>query len=268
MKNYACLILLPLILATGAFAAEIPAAVPSPSPAAAIQLLQEIEQRFTSLHALRYQVVRSSQKGQQSQTERWIFTFLAPDRLRIDYQSPQERLILINADEMWEYIPSIRQALKTDLKPLAPTEKARRLATVMARVSIDGLHPGAIETFTGAVQTVTQVPGSNITWRIEGLHPRFTLTLDPQRKTLLSAEIYDSQDRLTLRTEASDWEEALPGFWFPRRIRAAYSIKSEFVTSEVQLDGVELNRTPAEPVFTFKPPEGVKVVFPGPSPKR
>jgi outer membrane lipoprotein-sorting protein len=268
MKNYACLILLPLILATGAFAAEMPSAVPPPSPAAAIQLLQETEQRFSSLRSLRYQVVRTSLKGRQSQTERWVFTFSTPDRLRIDYQSPQERLILINADEMWEYIPSARQAMKTDLKPLAPAEKARRLAAVMARVSIDGLHPGAIEAFTNAVHQVTQVPGSNAIWRVDGLKPHFTLTLDPAHKTLLSAEIYDSQDRLTLRTEASDWQEALPGYWFPRRVRAVYPIKSEFVTSEVQLDGIELNHPQPDSLFTFSPPTGVKVITPGPAPKR
>jgi outer membrane lipoprotein-sorting protein len=254
-----------LILATRTIAVETPP-LPPPSSAAALSLLQDIEQRFTTLQSLRYQVVRTSKKGHQSQTERWVFTFSAPDRLRIDYQAPQERLILINADEMWEYIPSVRQAMKTDFKPLAPAEKARRLASVMARVSIDGLHPGAMEAFTGAVQKITLIPGSNAIWRIDGLHPRFTLTLDPQRKVLLSAEINDTQDHLTLRTEASDWQEVLPSYWFPRRIKAAYPIGADFVTSEMQLDGIELNRSQPDSLFTFSPPAGVKLLTPGPAP--
>ena len=251
-------------------APRVPPPPPPPPPppiATALNLLQEVEQRFSSLQSLHYQVTRISQKGRQSQTERWIFTFAAPDRLRIDYQSPQERLILVNADEMWEYIPSVRQAMKTDLKPFSPTEKARRLASVMARVSIDGLHPGAIEAFTGAVNRVSQIPGSNVIWRIEGTKPRFILTLDPSRKILLGAEIYDTQDRLTLRTEASDLQAILPGYWFPRRIQAAYPLENEFVTSEVHLEGIALNQPQPDSLFTFTPPAGIKVLAPGPAPQ-
>lgn len=241
---------------------------PPPTPAAAIQLLREVEQRFTSLQSLRYQVTRTSQKGRQSQTERWIFAFSAPDRLRIDYQAPQERLILINADEMWEYIPSLRQALKTDLKPLASREKTRRLAAIMARVSIDGLHPGSIEAFTNAIKNIGWVAGSNAAWRIEGQNPRFTLVLDPDRKTLQSAEIFDTKERLTLRTEATEWREVLPGYWFPQRIRATYPVETEFVISTVQLEGIEINRSQPDALFTFTPPEGVQVLTPGSPPKR
>jgi len=245
------------------FAAPPPPPVPTnPSPAEALALLREIETRFQNLQSLRYQVTRSSRKARQTQEERWIFSFAAPDRLRIDYQSPQERLVIITAQEMWEYVPSARKALHTDLKPLSAAEKTRRMASVMARVSIDGLHPGNLEPLTANVVSVTPLPGPPPVWRIEGTQPRFQLTLDPARKTLIASEIHDAREQLTLRTEAGDWIEAMPGHWFPRQIRAVYPFESDFVVSQIRLEEIELNRPLDEALFSFTPPAGVEIVVP------
>ena len=230
-------------------------AVPAPGPAAA--LLREIEARFSGLASLRYRVDCTTRNGRQSQTERWTFAYQAPDRIRIDYHEPLARTIVIGPDETWEYIPKARQALRTDLTKLSAAEKAQRIAAVSARVALDGLHPGPVSAELSLAAGSPLDPGW---WRLQGDQPRICFDLDPGRKVLVRSEVFTSENRLAVRTEAADFAEAAPGFWFPGQIRCTYERDGSFVQRQIQLDQVEIDRPIPAETFRFAPPAGVEIL--------
>lgn len=242
------------LVSLSAFAIEN-AAPPAPEQAAA--LLREIESRFAGLPSLRYQVECVARNGRQSQTERWTFAYRAPDRIRIDYHEPVARTILIGPDEMWEYIPQARKAMRTDLSRLADGEKARRIADVSARVAVDGLHPGTIPVDLPQASVSPLDPGW---WRLQGDKSRICFDLDPLRKTLVRSEIFTSENRLAVRTEASDFLEAAPGFWFPRQIRCTYERDGSFTQRQIQLDQIEIGQALPDETFRFSPPAGIEIL--------
>ena len=222
-------ILVGIFLAWPLLAADV--APPAPEQAAA--LVREIEARFAGLTALRYQVECVTRNGRQSQTERWAFAYEAPDRIRIDYHEPLARTILIGPDETWEYIPKARQAMRTDFRRLSGNEKMKRIASISARVALDGLHPGAIPE---DLPHASVSPLDPSLWRLQGDSPRICFDLDPQRKVLIRSEVFTSESRLAVRTEASDFQEVSSGFWFPRQIRCTYERDGSFVQRQIRLD--------------------------------
>ena len=242
-----------LFLSLAATAAEKTA----PTPELAVALAQEIEARFAGLPTLRYQIDCATRNGRQSQTERWTFAYQAPDRIRIDYHEPLARTLVIGPDETWEYVPRARQALRTDLTKLSADEKARRLAAVSARVAVDGLHPGPLP----AEEPQTSVsPLDPDWWRLEWANPRICFDLDPVRKVVARSEVFTSENRLAVRTEASDFQEAAPGFWFPGQIRCTYERDGSYLQRQIQLDQIEIGLSYPAETFCFSPPDGVKVM--------
>ena len=228
----------------------------APAPEQAAALLQEIEARFAGLTTLRYQVECVTRNGQQSQTERWDFAYRAPDRIRIDYHEPLARTIVIGPDETWEYVPRARQALRTDLTTLPDSEKAQRIAAVAARVAVDGLHPGALPAGLSQASVSPLDPGW---WRLQGEAPRMCFDLDPLRKVLVRSEVFTAENRLAVRTEAADFREAAPGFWFPRKIHCTYEREGSFIQRQIQLDGFEAGQSIPDETFRFSPPAGVEI---------
>lgn len=226
----------------------------------AVHLLQTIENRFTDLQTLRYQVSRTSQKGRQSQTERWMFSYRAPDCIRIDYLYPQERLIVINTDEIWEYIPRMQKAMRTDLKTMSTEEKQKRIASTMSRISVDGLHPGSLETVKKAIHRVIPSPHDDRVWILEGRQPRILFEIDSEHSTMIKSEIYDTANELVLKTDAADFREIADGFWFPHSIKAVYRDGREFITASIFLEQAELNTELSDSLFQFHPPARVEII--------
>ena len=231
--------------------------VAAPTPEQAVALAREIEARFAALPSLRYRIECVTRNGRQSQTERWTFAYQAPDRIRIDTHEPLARTIVIGPDESWEYVPRARQALRTDLTKLSADEKARRLAAVSARVAVDGLHPGTLP----AEEPQTSVsPLDPDWWRLEWANPRICFDFDPTRKVVVRSEVFTSENRLAVRTEAADFREAAPGFWFPGQIRCTYERDGSFIERQIQLDQIEIGLSYPAETFCFSPPDGVKVM--------
>lgn len=242
-----------LFLSLAATAAEKTA----PAPEQAVALAREIEARFVALPSLRYRIECVTRDGRQSQTERWTFAYQAPDRIRIDTHEPLARTIVVGPDESWEYVPKARQALRTDWTKLSASEKAQRLAGVSARVAVDGLHPGTLPAEAPRVSVSPLDPGW---WRLEWTAPRLRFDLDPARKVVVRSEVFTSENRLAVRTEAADFRETAPGFWFPGQIRCTYERDGSFVQRQIQLDQIEIGLALPAETFRFSPPDGIQVM--------
>lgn len=224
-------------------------------------LFREVEERFADLSALSYSVKRVSESRAVRAEERWTFRFAKPDRVRIDYREPHERIIIIDAESLWEYIPELRKAVRTDLTRLDKDKRGRLVAEVMARVSIDGLRLAKFDELEKKAVRVRKVSWSGAdAFLIEGADPRYAVYIDRQKKTLLRTEIYDRKGGLTLRTEASSFVEAAQNFWMPREVRATYATQAGFVQSTAALSDIKINDVVTDDLFRFSAPKGVEVI--------
>lgn len=252
--------LLTLAAAAG-WANEPPAKAGEATPQQQAQdACQRVESRFESLRSLRYTVSRKTTLGARATEERWAFRFRHPDALRVHYQAPQERLLIANGSNLWEFIPDARKVAHTDLTALSAAERGRRLAAVFARVAVPGMRPGEHRALLARTVRVRADAAAPARLTIEGESPRFLIQLDTQRCVMTRTELYDDSGALTFRAVPDRFQEVAPGFWLPASIQITQSERDTFAVSEIALGEIAVNETLADDWFQFTPPEGVQVV--------
>lgn len=233
----------------------------SASPAeTAATLFQTLETHFAGATNLRYVVEKTSRTERETARERWIFSYSAPDRVRIDYQEPMERTIVANKTDLWEYIPAARKAMCTRLDNLPPAKRQTVTASVLGRVSVDGIRLGD---YQGMLSRVTQIrtdPDQPSVILVEGVNPRFVVGIDTGKLVLVSTEIYKPDGTMALRTVASGFIEVFPSFWSPRHIEATYGTEKGFVTTDTTISDFRTDLESIKDLFNFTPPKGVVVV--------
>lgn len=226
-------------------------------------VFQQVEGRYASLSTLTYTVKRTvTLKNGRASEDRWVFRYKKPDFIRIDYQSPHERLLILDGKMLLEYIPQIRKAMKTDLAVMPREKREKTVAEVMAHVSVDGLRVGnyaEMEKRTTGIREVTW--GGQRAYLIEGVDPRYVLYIDKVKSALLRSEIYDKKGGLVIRTEASRFIEVAKGFWVPQEIQAAYSTPEGLVQSTTLLRDIKINEAMADSLFDLSLPKGVNVIL-------
>ena len=224
------------------------------------QLFGVVEQRFEALETLQFTVERTTQSARQQMQERWQFRYRKPGDMRIDYQSPQDRLILVTPGYLVEYLPAVRKAMRTDLARLPAAERTARVGGVLARVAVEGLRVGDVRAMLARVQRVTPDDRQAGAQWVEGEGPRFRVLVDPARRVVLATELWDARGDIKLRTTAEDFTEAVPGQWFPQRITAVYGTVEGAVTSTVRLSAIRVNAAVDPALFEFAPDKKVTVL--------
>lgn len=231
----------------------------SPAQTAAA-LFQSLDAHFASATNLRYTAAKTTRMEREASKERWVFSYCAPDRVRIDYQEPSERIIVADDVSLWEYIPAARKAMRTQLDKLPYAKRQAVIASVLGRVSVDGIRLGDYDAMLARVKEVRAAPDQPSVVLVEGVDPRFVVGIDTARNVLVSTEISKPDGSLALRTVASDFQEAAPSYWFPRLIRATYGTAKGFVATETTISDVQTDAGRMKDLFHFSPPKGVAVV--------
>lgn len=194
--------------------------------------------------------------------DRWVFHYKKPDRVRIDYQAPHERVIIFDGTTLWEYIPGLKKAAKTDVAEMPREKQAKTISEVMAHVAVDGLRLGdygEMEKRASLVKTVTS-SGKDV-YLVEGKGPRYAVYIDREKQALLRTELYDQKGGLTLRTVGSRFVEAGKGFWMPQEIRSTYRSANGFVQTTVNLNEIRIDAPIADEMFRFEVPKGISVIL-------
>ena len=233
---------------------------PTSVVARAEQLFGLVEKRFETMQTLQYTVERTTQSPRQQAQERWRFRYRKPGDIRIDYQSPQDRLILVTPTNMVEYLPVVRKALRTDLTRIPLAERTSRVGNVLARVAVDGLRVGDTRAMLARVQKVRedeQQPGA---WWVEGEGPRFRVLIDPKRQAVLAMQLWDVRGDTKLQTTAGDWLEVAAGQWMPQRIQAVYGTAEGVVSSLMRLSNIRVNAAVEAGVFAFEADKSVEIL--------
>jgi outer membrane lipoprotein-sorting protein len=241
-------------------------AVPPPAgaaeEAAARRLLGPVEQRFDSVRSLQYSARRESVSGGRTVEESWSLRYRAPDAVRVEHTAGYTRLLVGNTEALWEYVPEARRAVRTDLAGLAPGARAQAVAAVLARVAVDGVRVGDLERFVTHAANVEPSSEQPEVWIIRGADPAFRLAVDTNRQVLVSTELFDPDGRLKLRTTASAFCEAAPGFWYPGRVRVESAADDGSIVSTITLSDIRVNAAIPDAVFAFTPPRGTEILSP------
>jgi outer membrane lipoprotein-sorting protein len=223
------------------------------------KLLRETESRFDSVQSLQYTVAKTTHMNRRTVIERWTQRYQQPNLLRVDYLLPVERLLVMSNNDIWEYIPEARKAVYTRLDKLTDEKRAAFIASVLGRVSIDGLRPGNYREMLQRVVRVQPVRTNGDIYVIEGRDPKFIVEIDASRQALLRTEVYDTKGNLKIRTAASELSEIVPGFWFPEKIRATYWNDDAYIVSDFVLTDVRVNEQIPPDTFKFEPRPGILV---------
>lgn len=226
--------------------------------ATAKKLFEEMNKSFENLAALSYTATRTTISGTKSIEEKWDFRLKAPGLIKIEYYRPDRRLVIIDDATLWEYIPAAKKARRTDFATMKENDKAELVASVMSHVAIDGLRIGDYSKLLAGVTKVTE--GKDNIYVIEGQKPKFVIHVNGEKKILLHSEFYNDKGELIMKTDASQFAEAVPGFWFPKNIDAVYRTENGMIKSAIVMSNVRANDNPADMIFKFTPPEGVKVL--------
>ncbi|MDH4163167.1 MAG: hypothetical protein OEW15_10830 [Nitrospirota bacterium] len=198
------------------------------------QIIGQLVKKFASLETLSFTVKRVTTNKNHKTEEKWRFRYRRPNSIRIDYFVPSERLVLVNDDSLYEYIPATRSLSQIHLKKLPPFEKSQLINKVLAPVAVPGLTiENAADLHNNPVQVSQVMFDGHNAIRMEYSDPKHIIYIDPAQTSLLRAEIFDSEEHLILRTSAKQFTEIFAGFWIPREIQVIYGAREGGATKSV-----------------------------------
>jgi len=220
-------------------------------------LLESLAQHFSDIHSLSYTAERTTQGRRQSSRERWFFAYQAPGFVRVNYQYPVERVLVLNTNTLYEYIPALRKALQTDLAKLSAADRQSTIKQTLTRISLDGINPAKFQEMVSRTTAVVTPPLTPDIIRISGTAPKFLIELNQQQKVLKTTDIYTSEDNLLMHTDASQFIEVSPGFWYPRQLETRYWTDQGFVNTTTLIQDISINTPLTNSLFEFTPPARV-----------
>ncbi|MEI7879482.1 MAG: hypothetical protein WCI95_01285 [bacterium] len=217
-------------------------------------LLGSLAQHFADIHTLSYTAERTTQGRRQSSRERWLFAYQSPGFVRVDYQYPTERHLILTTNSLTEYIPSLRRALQTDLALMSASVRQSTIKQTLAHISLDGINPSNFQEMVKRTVSVINPAQEPDRVLISGANPRFTIEVNPIQKVLRTTDIYTSDNDFLLHSEASKFTEASPGFWYPQQLNTRYLTEQGFVNTFTVISDIKINSPPPPTLFQFTPP--------------
>jgi outer membrane lipoprotein carrier protein len=143
------------------FAMLAAAAAPAfAGPREARDVVRGIEARYNEVRTLRATFLERYSEGRRLvRVESGTVLFSRPGRMRWEYESPEEKLFLVDGKNVWFYVPADRTASRADLKesadwqtPFAMLTRGARFTRFCGEVALvtgDQAIPGAAATSPG-----------------------------------------------------------------------------------------------------------------------
>jgi|GEM_PF-2436574 len=243
-----------------AFNGGSPAAGDSGAPdEQARAVLSSVERKYASVSTLRYDVTRRVVSERQAGEDSWTFFYSSPDKVRIDVHTPHERTVIVNGEEMIEYIPLLRKAVVTRLAGRSPEEREKIVSPVLSRVALEGIRPGRHAEMAAHATRFDRAEGRPDEVVIEGDCPAYRVAVDTSRSVLLSMEVRETDGQVRVSAEASDFVEAAPGFWMPTRLEWTQAGSGGVARCEARLSNVRVNGKLQDGLFALDLPSGTRV---------
>ncbi len=234
---------------------------PSADPRArALALCARIEKRFRSIKTLSYTAERTTVLPRTTVHDKWMMSYQAPDMFHIDYFQPYEKTIVVNHNGIWEYIPTLRKAVFTDLGALPPAEARRITARSLAPLHLEGFHVGDPDSIARRLVAVNDgaPPGKTLILALKD--PTARIVLDTVHELPRSFEQRDSTDRITAAYAVQAFLPVSGYGYLPRRLVMRSLLKQRLVRQEILLKHLRLDQPLNPSIFRFHPPPAVQVI--------
>lgn len=222
------------------------------------EILKTLEEPYRDMKSISYNAERKRTTLKGKMEDSWSFIYRAPSDIRIEYRSPERRVVIINARDMWEYLPGQRVAMHTDLGNKSQSEKDAAVAKVLARIAVSGLRPGNYDHLLSQV-TSSEMAGDILT--IEGKKaPRFLLKIDTRKNALLVSEVYDANGKLKLKTTCSEHKRVDKSVWMPGKVVVVTRGNDQYVTDQVYVSEATFEHEFRDDQFVFSKPANVQMM--------
>lgn len=248
-----------MIVMVPGWASEKGLAPVSPDDVAKVrQAFEQVNGRFDRLASLQYQVERKTTAKGITVTEQWSFLCTSQGVFRIDYRKPEKRVFMSDGQVFTEYLPTMRKALRTPLS--GDGNAANRIASVLKRLSVDGLRVGDEGNLLEHLSFVKPSPGQPAVLVAEGRDPRYAIQIDTNRFALISFEKWDTTGRLELSIRADGFSERAPGFWLPSVVRTIFFTQDGKSEVTATISKVMVNKPVPKDSVDFTLPADVEII--------
>lgn len=222
----------------------------------ALRIMDKVEANYSQIKTISGRILQSRSFQDHQIESKLNFIFKYPDKLYLDYLSPQRQTMIFNGKTCWIYASDQAKAIKADLK-----EMKNSMLSFDALLGIDifkDLEKGfnlKVESQNNNQVTISARPKS-----AGRLISYMKVEIDPERWVISSARIFDKKNNLISQTEYQKYQLLNGSVWFPLEVKTSSLMGKMSLKEETSFHRIELNQEVAEERFNFTPPEGVDVL--------
>ena len=232
-------------------------------------IISKMEQNFLKIENYQVNVSRIYYRNEVLKSqEEWRFFFQNPGLARIDVMLPKKVTLLINQEDIWQYILEEKKVVRRKIKHLREKERMLLVGKFIKPYEIEGWGLSISSKFGDRLRLVKEevVKGKKCylieckpkTDDSQGL--RLLVWIDRERLALVRKELYKEADNLISRTENENFLEIIPGIWLPRKVETAVQTEKGEIIKQLILRNIRMNESMPEKTFQFIPPKGCAVI--------
>lgn len=245
---------------------EVGSAADRPS---AQEIILKMEQNFLKIENYRVDVSRIYHRNEVVESrEEWRFFFRNPGLARVEVVLPKKITLVINQDDVWQYLLEEKQVVKREIKGLEKKEKMLLIGKLLKPYEIEGWGLSISSKFGDRLRLIgEEVIRGRKCYLIEckaktnnSQQLRLMVWIDQERLAVVKRELYKEDDHLVSRIKSENFLEIIPGIWLPRKVESTIQTEKGEVAKRLVLRNIRMNKPLPEKTFQFSPPEGCEVV--------
>ncbi|MDI6793712.1 MAG: DUF4292 domain-containing protein [bacterium] len=232
----------------------------SPTNKQASNIIVKIEANYSQIRTISGRILQTRSLTNNKVKSKLNFFLKMPDKLYLDYLTPQRQTIVSNGKTYWSYSPSQNKAVKANLKEMENLENP-----VLSPMKFLGINifEELEEAFNFRVEdsdtnqfTLCATPKSG-----GKLISQVKVKIDPIRWVILSVQIFDKKNDLISQTSYEKFQLFDKSIWFPLEIKIESLVgKKKILKEDTSFHRVRLNMKIPEEKFNFTPPKGIEIL--------
>ena len=232
-------------------------------------IISKMEQNFLKIENYQVDVSRIYHRSEISESrEEWRYFFKNPGLARVEVVLPQKFTLVINQDDVWQYLSEEKKVVKRRIKGLEEKERMHLLGKLLKPYEIEGWGLSISAKFGDRLRLIREEMVKGRKCYLIECAPRadnpqqlnLMVWIDQERLAVVKRELYKEGDHLVSRTESENFLEVIPGIWLPRKIESLIQTEKGEVIKRLVLRNIKVNKAISENTFQFVPPEGCEVI--------
>ncbi len=224
------------------------------------EIIAGVNDKFAQIETMTADVSRKSSRGETRLVEKWRYYYKKPDMFRVDYIEPHKRFLVLNRDELIEYIPEVKKARVISLTGMNDSEKTALYTSAFKRVAILGINLGYIPKGNVKIKRVTL--GDYDADFLESKSPDYQIWTEVKSGALLKHVVYED-GKPVYTTTGNDFKRFSDGIMLPQKIELTLPDEADsgsVVKSTMILNELKINDGISDSIFDYKLPDGIQII--------